>query len=711
MFMAGCAAPTPTTPSTTPKSTGQGKQTVKATPDVKPVPSPSAAAPLPLSTPTGLSTPAASVLTPLDPALNARGLVRGLDGNPAAGIRIVARVLSNNGSAVIANNGGNMVANNGAGLVANTSGGYVILQAAGEAIETTSDAQGRFAFKAPTDVKLTVEAIRGDQEKAIALAVSTAGEIALQLAPTGSLAGKLSAPTLPSLTNFEGFDVFLPGTGYLAKAAADGSWRIENVPIGTFTLVATKTGVGRAEATGVTVKAKETASAVLGVGSLVPILSALQPALARAGGIVRVQGSGLGISRGAAIAATAGGIDVGAVKVIDEGTLEITLPLTAKSGDFILKVDGKPSNALPLVVTQLAADVKTMTLAGYVSGNLSSYNHDGEGLSATFSRPAGVAIAPDGRIVVADEDNLNLRILTLGAGSTVDVKTLAGPDEATNSGAPPYRDGRGTTATFGSPGAMAFGPDGKLYVRDGPCIRVVSLDGQVGVVSTFAGDPRRPGGDDGELAKATFMRPSALAFDAAGDLFVADSEAHTIRKIAMSLPVRTITTIAGLVDTPDLANGDGAIARFNAPNGLAFGRGGALYVMDAGNTCLRRLTFAGGRAEVNTVAGGDAEESVDGVGQAIRFSQPVGLAADADGDLFLLEYADGLVRRVALGPDGVPTSSRLAGGGSSNDGPKDGFALGAYFDTPTALTVDRFGNLVVLEGSGARVRRVARYDY
>src|ERR1700678_339047 len=172
-----------------------------------------------------------------------------------------------------------------------------------------------------------------------------------------------------------------------------------------------------------------------------------------------------------------------------------------------------------------------------LAGSGASGIRDGDATSAEFMKPIDIATDPQGNIYVADAAAQRIRVVSPSG----DVTTLAGSgslkygDMWVDGG---YQDGPALQAQFNRPSAVAVGPDGGVYVADAlnHCIRLI----KDGMVSTYAGSPKDTSGADGPLARASFRKPRALAFDAAGDLYVADLELG-IRRIHDGT-VTTLTT-------------------------------------------------------------------------------------------------------------------------------------------------------------------------
>ena len=217
-------------------------------------------------------------------------------------------------------------------------------------------------------------------------------------------------------------------------------------------------------------------------------------------------------------------------------------------------------------------------------------------------------------------------------------------------------DGTGADAQFYHPQAVAVDPGGDLYVADtwNHTIRKVT---PAGVVSTLAGLAGNPGSVDGTNSKARFNRPAGIAVDSATNLYVADSFNHTLRQIT---PAGQVTTIAGLPGVWGSADGTNGAARFYLPEGMGVTTSGDLLVADSGNQTLRRVSPVGTNWVVTTIAGlsGLAGNS-NGSGESARFYFPAGVALDSAGYLYVADGANNLVRTTRVVP---PTLQSTASG-------------------------------------------------
>lgn len=270
------------------------------------------------------------------------------------------------------------------------------------------------------------------------------------------------------------------------------------------------------------------------------------------------------------------------------------------------------------------------------------------------------------------------------------VVTLAG--QALVSGA---TNGVGTNALFSDPAALIADASGNLFIADSQNHAIRKLDTN-GNVTTLAGLLGVAGSSDGTGAQARFSSPSGIARDSAGNLFVADSGNHTLRKVT---PAGVVSTLAGFAGQSGFTNASGSLARFHSPLGLALATNGMIYVADSGNHLLRAVTPGG---VVSTLAG-SAENwgTNDGVGSDARFNGPVGTALDDAGNLFVSDANNHTIRKVT--PVGVVTTWAGAPG---VDGCVDGDATTARFSKPAELAFDRHGNLFVADSFNHVIRKI-----
>jgi len=282
------------------------------------------------------------------------------------------------------------------------------------------------------------------------------------------------------------------------------------------------------------------------------------------------------------------------------------------------------------------------TFAG-LAGSSGSTN--GTGSAARFYSPCGVAVDSSGNVYVADTNNHTIRKITSGGV----VSTLAGQPGSIGT-----TDGTGSSARFHSPYGLTVDASGNVYVADqyNNAIRKVT---SAGVVTTFAGTAGASGSTDGTGNAARFYGPSSISMDGSGNFYVADAWNHTIRKITSGA---VVTTVAGLAGSSGATDGTGNAARFYYPYGVASDSSGNLFVADKNNHTIRKITTGGA---VSTMAGlAGTTGSADGIGSAARFNSPCGLALDSAGHVYIADTYNYTIR-LSPGPPVITSATSAAG--------------------------------------------------
>jgi len=257
---------------------------------------------------------------------------------------------------------------------------------------------------------------------------------------------------------------------------------------------------------------------------------------------------------------------------------------------------------------------------------------DGSGSAARFDTPEGIVLGPDGNLYVAERASGTIRKVSQ-QGVAV---TLAG-----SAGAAGSADGAGSAARFNAPTRLEADIDGNLYVTDSGnnTIRQVS---KAGAVTTLAGAAGQCGSADGSAGNARFCNPQGITLDRNGNLYVADTMNHTIRRIDRN---NAVTTVAGVAGACGSADGRGNAARFCEPRDIEVDDDGYLYVADTANSTIREIAPNG---EVRTIAGAAGQcGSADGPGASARFCNAAALTMDGAGTLFVADTGNGTIRRIA----------------------------------------------------------------
>lgn len=372
-------------------------------------------------------------------------------------------------------------------------------------------------------------------------------------------------------------------------------------------------------------------------------------------------------------------------------------------------------------IRKVAQDGRTVTLAGGKRGW-----KDGIGSDAQFSNPAQLTQDRSGNLYVADSANNAIRkISTDGTTSTIyreitnsshekllrpgsiafdSLGRLFIPDidthgifavnaqgdliEWSGHNGSGHTDGT-TNVNYNAPTALAFDARDNLFVADegNNCIRKVDANQ---ATTTYAGTTTA-GFVDGPLDKARFSAPSSLAFDKAGNLYIADKNNHSIRKIDTS---GNVTTIAGdgIFGTQD---GQGKKARFHSPNAITLDTQGNIYVADTGNHSIRKIDAAG---NVTTIAGDGQAGSRNGAGKQARFNGPCGILWLPTGEILVADTQNLVIRQI----DAAGNVTRFAGNGGKNEA--NGPVEQTGFKDPYGLALDKQGRIFISDRQGAKIR-------
>lgn len=242
-------------------------------------------------------------------------------------------------------------------------------------------------------------------------------------------------------------------------------------------------------------------------------------------------------------------------------------------------------------------------------------------------------------------------------------------------------DGTGSNVTFNNPTAVALSSDGNLYVGDANLVRQVT---PAGVVSTYA-------------TLGTSVGIQGIAIDSNGNIYVSEFS-NRIWKISNTTPP-TIAVFAGN-GSPGLS--DVSPVTFNSPKGLALDPSGNLYVADSGNHAIRKISPLGVVSTVvSTVAGTGIAGHVDGTVANATFSFPAGVVADTSGNVYVADTVNNRIRKISTTTGNVTTVA-----GSGAQGADDGTGVAASFNNPQGLTINGKGNIIVVDTGNHEIRTV-----
>ncbi|WP_158942954.1 Ig-like domain repeat protein [Granulicella sp. S190] len=318
-----------------------------------------------------------------------------------------------------------------------------------------------------------------------------------------------------------------------------------------------------------------------------------------------------------------------------------------------------------------------------------------EATTAPLSLPTGVTYDAAGNLYLADSNDHIIREVNL-AGV---ISTVAGSGEQGYSG----DGGPATSAMLDFPTGVAVDGSGTIYITDTHNQRIRKVVS--GIITTIAGNGSTSfSGDGGPATAATLNLPTAVAVDAAGNVYFADTDNHRIRKITGT----TISTVAGNGEQLYLADGVAATQTgLDSPGGLALDANGNLFIADTHNQRVRLVTAATGL--ISTVAGNGSNGFAGdgGAGGSAALSRPRGVAVAGTGNLYVADSDNNRVRNVNLNTDTITT---LAGSGSQGFSGDTGPATSAMFDTPRSVAVSGLGTVAISDTHNQRVREILGAD-
>ena len=282
-------------------------------------------------------------------------------------------------------------------------------------------------------------------------------------------------------------------------------------------------------------------------------------------------------------------------------------------------------------------------------------------------------------------------ILTVTPGRTVTTEAGTGTLGATGD------SGQAVSATVANPAAVAFDANGNLYLADAQnqVIREIS---KAGIITVVAGTEATEGysGDNGPATSATLDTPTGVAVDANGNIFITDSHNHRIREVSSG----TITTIAG-TGTAGFS-GDGAAAtaaQLALPSSIAVDSTGNVYIADTNNQRIRKITGT----TISTIAG-DGEELFSGDGAAATaavLDSPTGVAVDKTGNVYIADRHNQRIRMIS-----GTTISTIAGSGTAGFSGDGATATAAQLFKPSGVSVDASGNVYIADTGNQRIREL-----
>jgi sugar lactone lactonase YvrE len=350
-------------------------------------------------------------------------------------------------------------------------------------------------------------------------------------------------------------------------------------------------------------------------------------------------------------------------------------------------------NGLLLASSSVAYSQTITTVAGVI-GSPGYVGDAGPANSARFNQPRALATDAEGNLYIADMRNHVIRKVNPNGI----INTVAGNGTAGNAGA----GGPATAAQLAQPTGMTIDNDGNIYIADYNA-SVVKKVTTAGIMTIFAGNGTEGfSGDGGPAAQAKLYRPTAVAVDKDGNLYVSDASNKVIRKVNKS---GVITTVAGVPGRAGYA-GDGGPATkalLTQPAGIAVDNSGNIYIADPSNSVIRKVNSAG---VITTFAGnGTAGYSGDnGPATKAQFQigSPQGLAVDPEGNVYASDYQNHAIRKINA--KGIITT--IAGTGAPDYAGDGGPAILAKIWYPIGIATDNAGNVFITDSYNNTIREI-----
>jgi sugar lactone lactonase YvrE len=335
----------------------------------------------------------------------------------------------------------------------------------------------------------------------------------------------------------------------------------------------------------------------------------------------------------------------------------------------------------------------------YMVAGTGELGFKGDGELATRAHlwfATAVAVDAGGNIVIADSFNNRVRRVDARTGK---IQTVAGMGKQGFFG-----DGDlATKAQLNSPSGVAVDHQGNIFIADTFNNRIRVVDARTGIISTLAGTGKQgSSGDDGLAVRATLAGPSGLAIDEKGNLLIADSGNHRIRKLVRAKNI--IAAVAGTGVAGQSGDGGlGMLAELNTPSGVAVDRNGNTLIADTVNNRVRRVDAESGIISTVVGTGDEGFDGDGGIATLARLMQPSGITVDNEGGVYVSDTFNNRIRRVDP-VSGIITT--LAGTDMRGHSLNGMIAALAPLSNPVGIARDLLGNLVVADSGNHCILRI-----
>ncbi len=355
---------------------------------------------------------------------------------------------------------------------------------------------------------------------------------------------------------------------------------------------------------------------------------------------------------------------------------------------------------LTIYSTLLTVTCNAQNITTIAGNGIKGYSGDGgSAIAAEINTAVGVAVdTASGNIYFTDQNNNFVRKITASTGI---VTTIAGVGTPTLNTGYSGDGGSGTLAKIYAPAGIAVSAAGNIYFADEGNRRVRKIIASTGIITTIAGNGTTSYSGDGVAATSTGIDAGDVALDAAGNVYITDATNNVVRKVTAS--TGKISTVAGNGTMGFSGDGGAAIsAKLSIPTGVILDAIGNIYIADANNQRIRKVTTS--TSIITTIAGtGTQGYSGDGgAATSAKLGNPRDLAIDASGNIYIADESNNCVRKITKSSGKIST---IAGDGTSGFMGDGGQAIAAELASPNGVAVDVAGNVYIADYFNYRIRK------